>query len=382
MLRKFLQLSLVFLFAACQADINTTDWVDVARHEESLRAQKELQAQVDSLEDLLAQLKADTSRYEIPPPNHDSLMRAMEEKMDLEVKAPALFTNATVSEVQSRQFKNLATTTGGKLTVLSKSDEIQEVIGDLIRKYGDDGLDLMIIMDKTGSMSDDLIQVKEGLKDILRGMSLYPNSRLAMATYGDKHVDKEDWYSFESFEEEHARMGAHIESISVTGGGDYKESVYDGVYRALEEGFFRSRSRRMVILIGDAPGHEGKKSEYSLRDILRISRRDRIKMIFYPIIIHPGKRSLTGGSSRKSDQGAMIESIYPNPSTGVANLRFYEAQPLEVTIYNQNGTVVRNYSFAQKELRIDLSDKEAGLYLIRAVYKGKIFDQRKLLLKF
>lgn len=381
MLRKIAVFSLVLFFTACQPDFNSADWVDAATHQESLRAQKELQADLDSLEDLVLQLKADTASYEIAPPNRDSLMRRLEKEMNLEVKAPALFTDASVSEVQSRQFKQLATATGGKLTVLSKSDEIEEVISALIRKHGDDGLDLMIVMDKTGSMKDDLNQVKEGLKDILRGLSVYPNSRLAMATYGDKHVDGENWYSFESFDMDHARMGAHIDSITVTGGGDYEESVYDAVHRAMQEGFFRSRSRRMVILIGDAPGHEGKKSEYGLTDIVKLSRRDRIKMNFYPIIINPGMRSLSGGSSGKSDQRPLIESIYPNPSTGIANLRFYEAQPLEISIYNQNGKAVRHYNFDQEELRIDLSGEEAGLYLVRAVYKGKLFDQRKLLLK-
>jgi len=249
-------------------------------------------------------------------------------------------------------------------------------------------------MDNTGSMGNDIAQVRKGLEDILKRLQAYPNSRLAMATYGDKHTDPDTWYSFQEFGTNHAKMAQFIDKIKLTGGGDAPESVYDGVYQAMDEGFFRSKSKRMIILIGDAPSHEKKKTEYTVTDIIRKSRRDGIRMNFYPIIIHPGMRSLSGpvygkessGSSDlmrigKSDQVPIIESIYPNPSPGISNLRFYSAMPLKISIYQQDGTLVREYDYDKKELRLDLEEFPDGVYLVRAVYAGRKFDQRKLIIK-
>lgn len=384
MLKNLLRLAVLsslIITTACQMDPDTEYWVAMDEHEEVIRAKEDLQNQIDSIKAVIAEM--DTSKYEIKPPKHDSLLRVYQKEINLKVDVPLVFTEASVNAELMKQFKDLAEVSHGELKLLAKSDELQTVIRDLIEEHGEDALDLLIVMDNTGSMGDDMAQVREGLHEILEGLAAYPNSRLAMATYGDKFSDSETWYSYQCFETNHAMMGDYIDSVKITGGGDYKESVYDGLHRALEEGFFRSRSKRMVILIGDAPGHEGKKTEHDLRDIIRLSRRDRINMNFYPIIIYPGMRSLSGaaGGSKSSDQIPLIETLYPNPSPGKSILSFYKEEEYHIYVYSQEGKMVRSFNSKSKEVRIDLSDQEDGLYIIRTVFKGKKFDQRKLILR-
>lgn len=364
-------------------DPDQSQWVPMAEHEDVLRAQEKLQSQIDSFQAIIGQQAPnEPDTFEIAPPNQDSILKVYQKQINLKVDLPLLFTEAMVAPKLMKQFHDLATSSQGELKLLAYSEQVQDAIREIIDEHGADNLDLLIVLDRTHSMIDDIDDVREGLKEILEGLQAYPNSRLALATYADKNYDT-NWYHFEEFGTNHAKMGAYLETITHSNGVDIRESVYDGLYRALEEGFFQSRSKRMVILIGDAAGHEDEKTKYKLRDVIRVSRRDRVKMNFYPIIIHPGLRSLTGASAArpKSDQVPLIESIYPNPSSGLVNLSFYKEQPLAVSVYNQAGKLIRTYNCETRELRIDLTNQNDGLYIVRAVYKDRQFDQRKLILK-
>mgnify|MGYP000185646089 CR=1 FL=1 len=381
---------LAFLFLlSCQEDLATDNYIELETHQEVLRSREKLSRTVDSLQQIVnqntaADFQADsTSPYEIAPPAEDSILDNLQKTMNVKVDLPLLFTEAMVHPELMQQFNDLAKSTGGKLTMLAKSDEIEVAIREIIEKHGSPNLDLMIIMDNTGSMQNDILDVKEGLNEIIDGIKKYPGTRLAFASYGDKNNDPDTWYSFQEFDEDYESLRAHLAEVPITGGGDYEESVYDGVYQALEEGFFKARRERMVILIGDAPGHDKKsKTDKQLSDIIRLARSRKLKMNFYPVIIHPGQRSLTGPSkSSKGDMFPLVESVYPNPSRGAFNIRFYQSQKHVVEIFDQNAQLVQRLNFEELELRIKLDKPSPGLYTIRVQNSAGNFDLKKIIIK-
>ena len=64
----------------------------------------------------------------------------------------------------------------------------------------------------------------------------------------------------------------------MTGGGDFPESVYDGIHEAFQEGFWKSNSKRIVILIGDAPSLGPTASTYSEKDIIQLAKSEKINI--------------------------------------------------------------------------------------------------------
>lgn len=379
-------LLLITLFA-CQRDLSTDQYISLENHQEVLRSRDRLSKQVDSLQGLLEDglnMRPDTlSPYEIAPPSKDSLISELQKTMAIPVEIPLLFTEAIVHPKLMKQFNTLAKSTGGKLTLLAKSDDIASSIREIIEKYGASNLDLMVIMDNTGSMANDIKDVREGLSEILEGLKKYPGARLAFATYGDRFTEPDSWYSFREFDTDYEAWGQYLKELKITGGGDLEESVYDGVYQALEEGFFERRRKRMVILIGDAPGHKAKdKTDKQVSDIISLARSRKLKMNFYPIIIHPGNRSLTGPVKEgKSDMRPLIESVYPNPSSGLFNIRFFLDQEHVVEVFNQDAKLVQKLNYKGKELRIKLERPQPGLYTLRVRNaKGK-YDLSKLIIQ-
>jgi hypothetical protein len=52
-----------------------------------------------------------------------------------------------------------------------------------------------------------------------------------------------------------ARAQKAINKLRASGGGDAPEAVYDGLYAACDELSWRAHSRRIAVLVGDAPPH-------------------------------------------------------------------------------------------------------------------------------
>jgi Ca2+-binding RTX toxin-like protein len=123
------------------------------------------------------------------------------------------------------------------------------------------GQDIAFVIDTTASMSDDIAAVKARASDIINAIFEddrgFLNSRIAVVGYKDPVTN-----TFLSFtnqpkidDRKTAALNA-INSISVSGGGDFPEAVNAGLIRALSGGAGEWREEaisRRIILFGDAP---------------------------------------------------------------------------------------------------------------------------------
>jgi len=134
-----------------------------------------------------------------------------------------------------------------------------------VRANPDAKLDLIFCLDVTGSMEDDIDAVKVAATTIVDTLLTgVPDSRVAIVTYrdfGDTPIFVD--YAFSSDE---TTIIANINSLTVSGGGDWPEAVYEALLRAIDSenvGGWRPGVTKVIILMGDAPPHEaGDSSEY------------------------------------------------------------------------------------------------------------------------
>jgi hypothetical protein len=153
--------------------------------------------------------------------------------------------------------------------------------------------DIVFIVDKTGSMSDDIDIVRQNINDIIR--CIPRGCRLGAASYGDIWSDGIDWYDFVDLDRDFNKARAFIDNIRTVGGGDTPESVYDAIWKALDEMSWQNCSPPpLVIVMGDAPPHVGSRTQRSLADIIAKTEAicpDNVKdgecagVSFRPIII-------------------------------------------------------------------------------------------------
>ncbi|MSR75470.1 MAG: VWA domain-containing protein [Planctomycetes bacterium] len=117
------------------------------------------------------------------------------------------------------------------------------------------GLDVVVVIDSTSSMSSVLDASRAAVGRIVSSIAtLVPKFRLAVVTYRD---EKDDYVT------RHAAFGASpwtavhfLEGVKPDGGGDSPEAVLEGLKTALQRLEWNSNSKRVILLVGDAPPHD------------------------------------------------------------------------------------------------------------------------------
>ena len=123
--------------------------------------------------------------------------------------------------------------------------------------YGlDFPLDVVFLIDSTGSMADEIFRIKATLESIAMQVSNLPSNpslRFGMVSYrdrGDEYVTQ--IYPFDGNVQ---RFSETIRNVQAGGGDDYPESLNQALHEAVNDMGWRDNAIRLVFLIADAPPH-------------------------------------------------------------------------------------------------------------------------------
>ncbi|MBI4704695.1 MAG: VWA domain-containing protein [Deltaproteobacteria bacterium] len=119
-------------------------------------------------------------------------------------------------------------------------------------------LDLVFLVDETGSMGPYIGEVKARLLDLVKALRASPlcrSLRLGLVTYRD-HPPQDRTYASRAVEltDDIALIEKEVRSLQASGGGDGPESVTDGLFDVVRLGW-RQAAARAVVWFGDAPPH-------------------------------------------------------------------------------------------------------------------------------
>jgi Mg-chelatase subunit ChlD len=118
-------------------------------------------------------------------------------------------------------------------------------------------VDLAFVVDTTGSMGG-LIQAAQDqmitmLGEVTQAANI--NLWLGMVEYRDHPPQDQMVYKVYPFTADMQEAQKNIRHLKVEGGGDEPEAVLDGITAACRELTWWKHSRRLIILVGDAPPH-------------------------------------------------------------------------------------------------------------------------------
>ncbi len=167
------------------------------------------------------------------------------------------------------------------------TEELEGVIGDAEltcelsgAARGSKKLDLMIVCDTTGSMSDELVYLQEELKDIInriqRDNSNIP-TRLSVNFYrdeGDEYVVCEY-----PFTEDISAAVTELGKQYAAGGGDFPEAVHTALDSAINNHDWNEDSVKLMFLVLDAPPHDDPQIIDSVNSLIMQAAEQGIRII-------------------------------------------------------------------------------------------------------
>lgn len=152
----------------------------------------------------------------------------------------------------------LSTNTGGVSRLSKGAADVPGLITEIFDEGVEPGgpVDLVFVVDTTGSMGDDISAVKADMHRIHEHLQARnPDHLIGVVAYrdkGDDYVSK----TFLGMTPDRGSVDGAIAALKVGGGGDLREHVYAGLDTALREQPWRPHASHHIILMGDAPPHD------------------------------------------------------------------------------------------------------------------------------
>ncbi|MDR2793217.1 MAG: VWA domain-containing protein [Treponema sp.] len=150
-------------------------------------------------------------------------------------------------------FSNISRKNSGEMILSSGAEDIMPKIRELLEKEKGKSLDVVICLDTTGSMKDDIAAIKRMLVPLLSGMQgEFLSFRIGLVLYKDymeTYITR-----VIPFTGNNTVIQNELDRIATGGGKDIPEAVYEALYDGATKFAWEAQSR-IIILIGDAPPH-------------------------------------------------------------------------------------------------------------------------------
>ncbi len=182
---------------------------------------------------------------------------------------------------------------------------------------GKSKLDLMFLIDATGSMSEEIAGAKQVVKSLVNTMKSMENTEVRIGIslykdYGDDFVTT----IWQSLTTDYTKVLTRLSQIEVSAGGDDEEAMYQGVLQTINATNWSKGDQepvlREILIIGDAPGHEyGGDYKVDSGDLITKASEERVRFIAMNVGSNAklGKQlvDLTEGL-KDADQGLYVEA--------------------------------------------------------------------------
>lgn len=119
-------------------------------------------------------------------------------------------------------------------------------IGELRKK----GLDVVLVIDGTGSMKLIINDVKAKMVQLARAVHrLVPIARIGIVVFGGKGEP----IQMQPLTLSPARLESFLAGIKAVGGGEWEEDTLGGVESAMNKMDFKPYAKKVIVLVGDSP---------------------------------------------------------------------------------------------------------------------------------
>ena len=125
-------------------------------------------------------------------------------------------------------------------------------------------LDLMLMIDTTGSMGDELQYLQKELENVINTVAK-DNQVLSIRLSVNFYRDEEDEYVVKSYDftDDIEKAVTQLNAQRTDGGGDYPEAVHKALNNIIQEHNWRKNAVKLCFFVMDAPPH----SEQEIKDI-------------------------------------------------------------------------------------------------------------------
>ena len=169
-------------------------------------------------------------------------------------------------------FEEIATEGDGEVAYAATNEDLSREIDRVLSRASGRTLDLVLALDTTSSMEDNVPALQQDLVPLLRKkLGSIDELRVGLVYYRD-YMEEYLTRTVE-FHDNLEFVQRALDGIRVAGGRDIPEAVHEALYTGVK-GFPWESEDRLVILVGDAPAHPRPRGSIS-KEMVYAEARDR-----------------------------------------------------------------------------------------------------------
>ncbi|MDA3957750.1 vWA domain-containing protein [Oceanispirochaeta sp.] len=192
---------------------------------------------------------------------------------------------AVIPEIADKELEDImeeaALMTGGAFIRADDGDDAVDKIGRIITSVEGGSIDVVLVVDSTVSMKNDINFIQKKLVPLVKThIEGFDSFRIGIVLYRDY---KEAYLTKETpFQTDLDKVQWYLDRITVSGGRDIPEAVYEGIFSGISNYEWTS-DHRIIIQVGDASPHEVPKGEITKEMVYREAAELGISI--YPILL-------------------------------------------------------------------------------------------------
>jgi len=225
----------------------------------------------------------------------------------------------------------------------SENKDVTVDIGALAYAEKKNIIELMFVVDVTGSMGDELGFLNNEIADVVNQVALADSEtqiNLALLFYRD-YSDKEDFVYYD-FVDVTTEEGLEIQQKAIaaqnaSGGGDYPEAVEDALSQAVSKQWSNGATTKILFQILDAPPHSGEINRRNFNAAVMEATKKGIRIC--PVLCS-GAEILTEYVMRQAAIYTGGTFVFVTDDSGIGNPH-HDPQLPNVTVEALNSLMVR-----------------------------------------
>ncbi len=167
------------------------------------------------------------------------------------------------------KFAEIASETGGNLRHIESLSKLTEaLISEIDELEKSEKIELVFAIDATDSMKDDFVEFRKNwLPHFEKQVKKFKNIKIGLLfykDYGDEFKDGGIPVKNLGFLKNAKAFSSAVKNVSVKGGGDREEAVYEALYACATKFDWSEEAKKKIILVGDAPPHSKDDGKYTL----------------------------------------------------------------------------------------------------------------------
>ncbi len=177
----------------------------------------------------------------------------------------------------------VATSGGTKTIDAGSAGNIRPITVDISRSTkAANKLDIMFMIDATGSMGDEINYLKEELSDVVRRVKAESEQMVDIRVSANVYRDKGDEYVVRSFPftNDMSKVLTNLSAQYAGGGGDFEEAVEEGLDDGINKhDWSEDATARIMFLVLDAPPHNTPENKAKIQKAVTNAAKKGIHII-------------------------------------------------------------------------------------------------------